>query len=320
MGYIHALLLVSIVAPVVQRMTMSKSVWGMLAVSTAAFLWGSIGVVVALLFGSIAVDGLMLGTLRLLIVVPFVWVWHRIASGHWQIDATTAQHRAMMIGGVAFAVYQVAYFAAIPSIGVAMAVMLNICSAPIFTALIARVWLGEQLRGSQWVAIALAISGAVLLVANPADMPSWSWLGVGYALGAGLCYSIVAVTTRMVAPAFGLATPLAYMFGVAALVLFVVTMTMGTAWPTAPAVWWGAVYLALVPTFLSYLLYVRGLQTITATTASTLSLCEPLTSTLLAVLILGEQLRLLAWIGAGLLFGSLVLFSLAHLWHPRQRA
>jgi DME family drug/metabolite transporter len=166
----------------------------------------------------------------------------------------------------------------------------------------------------------IAISGALLLVANPADMSSWSWLGVVYALGAGLCYSVVAVTTRMVAPAFGVATPLAYMFGVAALVLFVVTMAMGTAWPTAPTVWWGAVYLALVPTFLSYLLYVRGLQTITATTASTLSLCEPLTSTLLAVVILGEQLRLLAWIGAGLLFGSLVLFSLAQLWHPRQRA
>lgn len=299
---------------------MSKSAFGMIAVSTAAVLWGSIGVVVALLFGQIPVDALMLGALRLLIVVPFVWIWHRIASGRWQITASPAHHGAMIVGGLAFALYQVAYFAAIPSIGVAMAVMLNICSAPMFTALIARVWLGERLQYIQMGAIGLAVVGAMLLVLNPADLTLWSWMGVGYALGAGVCYSIVAVTTRMVAPAFGVATPLAYMFGVAALVLVSVTIAIGSAVPTDLTVWMGAIYLALVPTLLSYLLYVRGLQTITATTASTLSLCEPLTSTLLAVAILGEQLRLIAWGGAGLLFGSLVLFSMAPLWQPRQRA
>lgn len=298
---------------------MQKSAIGMLFVSGAAFLWGSIGVVVALLFGQLSVDALMLGTLRLLIVVPFVWGWHRIASGQWRIPATSTQHGAMMIGGMAFALYQVAYFAAIPHIGVAMAVMLNICSAPIFTALIARIWLGERLGTVQILAIALAIGGATLLVANPVDITSWSWLGVAYALGAGVCYSVVAVTTRMVAPAFGVATPLAYMFGVAAVVLAVVTMALGSAWPADALIWWGAVYLALVPTLLSYLLYVRGLQTITATTAATLSLFEPLTSTVLAVVVLGEQLRLLAWSGAGLLFGSLVLFSVAHLWQPRSQ-
>ncbi|MEY3990668.1 MAG: hypothetical protein RI985_1749 [Chloroflexota bacterium] len=299
---------------------MSKSAFGMIAVSTAAVLWGSIGVVVALLFGQIPVDALMLGALRLLIVVPFVWVWHRIASGCWQIIATPTQHGAMIVGGLAFAIYQVAYFFAIPLIGVAMAVMLNICSAPMFTALIARIWLGERLQRIQMGAIGLAIVGATLLVANPADIATWSWVGAAYALGAGLCYSIVAVTTRMVAPAFGVATPLAYMFGVAALVLLGIISAIGSAVPSESAVWLGAIYLALVPTLLSYLLYVRGLQTITATTAATLSLCEPLTSTLLAVAILGEQLRLLAWVGAGLLFGSLVLFSLAPLWQPRQRS
>jgi DME family drug/metabolite transporter len=297
---------------------MSKSAWGMVFVGMAAVLWGSIGVVVAILFGRIVVDPLMLGALRLLIVVPFVWAWHRVSSGQWRIRATTTQHGAMLIGGVAFAVYQVAYFAAIPYIGVAMAVMLNICSAPIFTAMIARVWLGERLGSVQMLAIVLAIGGATLLVANPADIPTWSWLGVGYALGAGLCYSVVAVTTRMVAPAFGVATPLASMFGVAAVVLVMVAIVTGSTWPTDAVIWWGAVYLALVPTLLSYLLYVRGLQSITATTAATLSLCEPLTSTLLAVVVLGEQLRLIAWGGAGLLFGSLVLFSLAHRWPPRQ--
>jgi DME family drug/metabolite transporter len=301
-------------------MTMSKSAFGMIAVSMAAVLWGSIGVVVALIFGQLSVDALMLGALRLLIVVPFVWVWHRIASGRWQVIATLSQHSAMIVGGLAFALYQVTYFAAIPLIGVAMAVMLNICSAPMFTALIARIWHGERLYRIQMGAIGLAIVGATLLVANPTDIITWSWVGVGYALGAGLCYSIVAVTTRMVAPAFGVATPLAYMFGVASLVLLGITIAIGSAVPTEPIIWLGAIYLALVPTLLSYLLYVRGLQSITATTATTLSLCEPLTSTVLAVIVLGEQLPIFAWGGAGLLFGSLVLFSLVHLWQPRQRA
>jgi DME family drug/metabolite transporter len=300
-------------------MTMSKSAWGIIAISTAAVLWGSIGVVVALLFGQIAVDAVVLGSLRLMIAVPFVWVWHRLSSGQWSIVASLGQHRAMAIGGVAFAIYQMAYFAAIPQIGVAMAVMLNICSAPIFTAMIARIWLREQLGWGQWLAVMLAIGGAVLLVANPADTTVWSWLGVLYALGAGLSYSVVAVATRMVAPAFGVATPLAYMFGVAALLLGGVALMAESVWPTSATIWWGSLYLALVPTLLSYLLYVRGLQAVTAMTATTLSLFEPLTSTLLAVVILGEQLTPLAWIGAGLLFGSLLLFSLTQVRAPRQR-
>lgn len=297
---------------------MSKATLGIVLVCIAAFLWGSIGVVVALIFGQLAVDALMLGTLRLAIVVPFVWVWHRLSSGRWAIQAALPQHRAMLVGGIAFAAYQVAYFAAIPHIGVAMSVMLNICSAPIFTAVIARIWLGERLHWVQWLAIGCAIGGASLLVTHPTASSEWSWIGVVYALGAGLCYSIVAVTTRRVASSFQVATPLAYMFGVAAVVLIGITIAVGSAVPTAPLVWWGAIYLALVPTLLSYMLYVRGLQTISATTASTLSLFEPLTSTMLAVLILGEHLRLSAWVGVALLFGSLVLFSATQVWHPRQ--
>jgi DME family drug/metabolite transporter len=52
---------------------------------------------------------------------------------------------------------------------------------------------------------------------------------------------------------------------------------------------------------------VLGLRTITVTTSTIISLLEPLTSTLLAWLLLGERLGPLGFVGAALLLGAMVI-------------
>jgi DME family drug/metabolite transporter len=68
-----------------------------------------------------------------------------------------------------------------------------------------------------------------------------------------------------------------------------------------------AAYLAIVPMFLGYILFGRGLATVAASTATTVSLLEPAVASLIAVIVLGEHLPPMGWLGLGLLFASLVI-------------
>ena len=189
--------------------------------------------------------------------------------------------------------------------GVAMGVILNICSAPVFTVLLGRVFLTEHATWRQLVAMLGAITGVVLVVmANNAKTPVLN-IGAVYAVSAGLCYSSMAVASRRIAAAYAPATTLTAMFGIAALVLVGCALVVQPPLVLPPTAWYGVFYLALIPTALSYMLYVRGLQQASATTATTLTLLEPLTSTVCAVVLLAEPMAGWAWWGLGLAVVSL---------------
>jgi DME family drug/metabolite transporter len=59
--------------------------------------------------------------------------------------------------------------------------------------------------------------------------------------------------------------------------------------------------------FLGCILFGRGLATVAATTATTVSLLEPAVAALIAVIVLREHLPPIGWLGLGLLFASLVI-------------
>jgi DME family drug/metabolite transporter len=70
-----------------------------------------------------------------------------------------------------------------------------------------------------------------------------------------------------------------------------------------------AAHLGLVATALAYGLFVRGLAALTAASAVTLSLAEPLTAGTLGLVLLREQLAPGALAGLGLLLAGLVILS-----------
>lgn len=292
-----------------------QNVRGSLWVALAAVLWGSVGVVAAALLDTTPLSALWLGALRLWLALPLLVAWQVWYQRRTHAGWIRREHRGwVVVAGIAFAGYQVTYFAAIPFIGVAAAVMLNLCSAPLFAVVLARLLWRERM--SRWVMMSMlgAIGGVVLLVAGNQATLTWSWWGVLLALSAGLCYSLVAVASQVVSPHYAAATVVSAMFGVSSVCLGVaVVLFEAMTWPQwSPTAWWGVVYLALVPTTLSYLLYVHGLRFVRATTATTVSLLEPLTSVVLAVVVLHERLSWQSWGGAALLLGC----TLALVWAP----
>jgi DME family drug/metabolite transporter len=285
---------------------------GLVAVALAASAWGTVGVAVDLLYRISATDAISVGFWRLALSAPALLLLSRAlapAGAGWPLPRGGAWRRdalALLVMGVAFAGYQLCYFAAIPYIGVPAAVLINIGSAPILVALLSTLFLGERLTWRVGGSLAGAVTGAALLVGGSPQAAGARALAAGaaLALGAGFAYSLVALMGRAVAPRYHPLQPVALAFSLSALLVLPVALATGLDWRYSPAGWALLLYLGLVPTALAYGLYLYGLRTTPATIAAIVALLEPLISTVLAVALLGERLT-----SAGILGGALVLVS-----------
>jgi DME family drug/metabolite transporter len=72
--------------------------------------------------------------------------------------------------------------------------------------------------------------------------------------------------------------------------------------------------MALVPMFVGYVLFGWGLARVRASTATGLSLMETVVAAVLAVVVVGERLPALGWLGVVMVLGSLFVLT------PREPA
>ena len=217
----------------------------------------------------------------------------------------------MWMAAAAVAGYQVTFFLAVRSTGVAVGTVVALGSAPVVTGALG--WAaGHGRPGLRWAAAtALAATGLAILTLT-AGSAQVSLDGVLLALGAALSYAVYTLTVKraLVAGAGAEATMAALFTGGALLLapaLFVLPVGWLATLPGAST----AIWLGLVPTALAYVLFARGLHGLSAAEASTLTLAEPLTAALLGVLLLDERLTAGTLSGAALLLLGLVVLGVA---------
>jgi DME family drug/metabolite transporter len=129
--------------------------------------------------------------------------------------------------------------------------------------------------------------------------------GVLLALGSAFGYTMLTLCSRTLAGRYHALQPITVAFTAGALLLLPFALAAGFAIGYPAGGWALLVYLGVVPTALAYVLFLTGIRSITATVASIATLIEPLTSTLLAWLLFGEQLGSLGVFGAALLLGAI---------------
>jgi DME family drug/metabolite transporter len=218
---------------------------------------------------------------------------------------------AFVVAGLCMAGYQLCYFSAVPLAGVGATALLAICSAPILIAVIARLVLHEPITRWRLAAMALGVTGAGLLVGGGSGGSGRNFaLGATLALGAGLAYSLYVVATkgglRNSAP-LGLA---AITFGLAAVVLLPVLIFQPAATASTVAKGWPLLlYLGAIPTAGAYFLYTTALRGIPAGSAAIAGLLEPLTATVLGLVLFHEHLSLPQTFGAALLLLAMALLG-----------
>ena len=279
--------------------------WGWLLVLLAAITWGTTGTTSRLLAGQAGAGPLTVGAMRLLVAAPLMLL---VAAA---MDRGIRRPGAgALLAGGCIAAYQLCFFSAVPLAGVAATALLAICTAPLMIAVLAAVALGERLTRRVLVALLAGVIGAGLLVlgANPVGGAGFG-LGALLALGAGASYALYVVITKASlsrSPPMSLA---AVTFAVAAVLLLPVLWAQHPAAATIAA---GAplfLYLGAVPTALAYTFYTRGLRRTSATAAGLAALLEPLTATILGVVLFGERLGIAGVAGGALLVAALGLLS-----------
>ncbi|MEV5408969.1 DMT family transporter [Thermopolyspora sp. NPDC052614] len=272
---------------------------GFVYVCIAAAAWGTGGPAASMVYqtsglGPVTVSfwRFVCGALLLATALPFT---ARAAQPGAASPVGPAPRRRgmLLLIGLGMAVSQAAYLAAIAEIGVAVATVITLGASPLVVAAGARVLLGERLGRTGAVSMTVAIGGLLLLItpgvpAAPAPGASPT-LGVGLALLSAVTYGGVTLLSRAF-PADPYGTAL-WSFVVGAVVLLPVAAVQGLLPGRAAAETAALIaYLGAVPTALAYGLFFGGLSAIRATTASVLSLIEPLAATALGVLMFGERL------------------------------
>ena len=270
----------------------------------AAMLWGTTGTAQAL--APAGTQPFAVGAVRLavggLILLVLALSQRALRREHWP-----AVPLFFAVGGMA--AYQLSFFTGVARTGVAVGTIAGIGSAPIWGGIIGYLVRREH-PGWRWAAAtALAILGCGLLITAGASIRV-DPLGVILAMGAGLSYATYVAANKRLLELHPPDAVMAVVFCLSALVLAPFLFLNDLRWLLEPRGLGVALHLGLVTVAIAYMLFARGLRTVTVSTTVSLTLAEPLTAGLLGLLVLGERLTPLALVGVGLLLGGLVVLAL----------
>jgi DME family drug/metabolite transporter len=217
--------------------------------------------------------------------------------------------------GAAVAGYQAFFFIGTARTGVAVAALIALGSAPFLSGMLG--WaLQEGAPGWVWaVSTSLAVAGLGLLMAG--SLSTGDPWGMAAALLAGACYAVFTVVgVGLARQGYSGSSVLASSFSVGALILLPAAFL--SAWWLTPGGAVEVVWLGIGTTTVAYLLFGVGLRVLQPGHIATLTLLEPAVATVLGVVVLGEPLSAIGWIGCLLVAGALALLGSAEIRRDRR--
>jgi DME family drug/metabolite transporter len=203
----------------------------------------------------------------------------------------------LVIATVSLVTAQLSFFSAVDRTGVALGTVVAIGSAPIAAGALG--WMfRRQPPGARWAtATALGMSGCVLLLVAGRSIDV-DPVGILLALVVGFGYAGYTLATKDLVEQHPPDAVIAAVFGVAAVCMAPLLLLVDLDWTATARGLLIALHLGLVTIALAYSYFARGLKTIPAPTAVTLTLAEPLTAGTLGIVVLNEPLT--PWVGLGM--------------------
>lgn len=217
--------------------------------------------------------------------------------------------------GIAFTIFQTAYFGAVLTTGLAVGTVVTLGAGPVFIALGARVLMGERLGTGGLLAVVGALAGlGVLTLGGGGGTVHPAGVALGVLSAAG--YAVMTLLTRWLGRGGDRSDSLATTawacgIGVVMLLPFAVYEGLLPHTPEPSQVVWLLLYIAAVPTALAYALYFAGAAVVRAATVSVIMLLEPVSAAIIAVLVLHERLTFATVAGTLLLLAAVLGLAVA---------
>ena len=287
---------------------------GILAVILASLLWGTTGTAATFVP---ALSPLFIGSFAMGIGGILQCGLATVKIVHDR--ALLAVHcRFLIVGALAVAIYPLAFYSSMRLSGVTIGTVVSIGSAPILSAIIEYFSRDFQLNKQWAMGALLGIIGMVMLAFsdNASTTIQYTHVNLGILLGlvVGLTYALYSWSARqLMLKGVNTKAAMGATFGCGGLLLIPVMLITGSAFVNSWNNMTVGFYMALIPMFLGYRCYGFGLSKISASMATTITLLEPVIAAILAMLIVGECLSLIGWIGMLLIFICLIMVTLSSL-------
>ena len=137
---------------------------GLIFVVIAAAFWGTSGVATKTIYSLVMISPITVAAFRLAFGAPVLLIAYRIMSGSGSLRINRSDVTWLLLAGATLGISQAFYFAAISQVGVAIATLVTICTAPVLVSLASSALLGERLTKAIGAALVCALIGTVLLV------------------------------------------------------------------------------------------------------------------------------------------------------------
>jgi drug/metabolite transporter (DMT)-like permease len=248
-----------------------------------------------------------IATWRFLFATPLIWllVMLRGASG----SPIRLPRYALLAMGMLLSIAALCAFFAVERIPVSTFIVL-FYSYPAVVALFSAV-LGERLPLLSWVALGLTLVGVALTTPNfSAGLSGANFTGVALSLFNAVVVAVYfMLSSRLLRGHRDMARASAWSISGACLVFVTLLLFRPLAWPQTRDTWLGLALMACFSTVMPIFFLTAGIQKLGPTLASMIGTVEPVLTTLLAVLLLGETLLEIQLLGAALIIGGLLLLQ-----------
>lgn len=218
------------------------------------------------------------------------------------------RYKLLLVGGLSVAVYPLAFYSSMRLSGVAIGTVVSLASAPFFTVLLECLISKKSVSIKWFISFAIGAVGMVLLSMGKIkdiQLPTQTehhYLGMLLGLLAGLSYALYSwVAKSLIDQNIHSKSAMASMFGLAACILLPSLILTGDNLFATTSNSVIALYMAIIPMFLGYVVFGYGLNYVEASQATLLTLLEPALATVMAVLIVGEKFSAIGWFGIALI-------------------
>jgi DME family drug/metabolite transporter len=266
---------------------------GILAVLGAAFCFGTTGTTQQL--GVPDISPVAVASARLLCGSLFLFLFAFLIerrNGKYRMPRTD-----LLIAGCGIAIYQLTFFSAVDSTGIAIATVTALGTAPTFSAIVAYLILREKPLLNWYLGTSVTIIG-IVLVGTANGVEGFNVLGILLASIAGLGFAIFNVICRKsLEKGASDIWVTAQTFGVAAIASAPFLFAESPVWLTTRNGILTTLWLGIFTTSVGYILFMYGLKRIPSSLAATVVLAEPATATILAAVVIGEPLVAQSYLG-----------------------
>lgn len=177
---------------------------------------------------------------------------------------------------------------------------------PLVTVILAVIFLKERVRSAQMVALGIGLVAVVVIIVGTGRPP---WIGLGLALTFGFYSLVKSKVGHRVTPIIGLGIET---FALAPFSLGLIIALEITRTSTMTTIGWGYALLLVgtgVVTAVPLLLFAVGAARLSLVSLAFIQYVTPTIQFLIGVLVFGEQMPLVRWIGFILIWVALIILS-----------